>query len=388
MTTIATRQTITDAMLGQMRILVRQNQRVLVIERGQFAAILGPGEHRVSTAGGVARPEFELFDVTRPEATGPLITALLRERPDLAAEHLTVVRTSPDQIGVILRDDRIYGIQKPDAQSVVWTAAGPWRVALVDISKELAVAPDVMRRLERFGASDKVTRFLVEQDQVGLLFVDGAFQRQLGPGAHMFWSVGRQVRVRLVDTRRQSLDVTGQEILTKDRVSIRVNLAADYRVVDPVTAASAVKDFAEALHRSVQYALRTSLGAKTLDEILEHKVTVDSDAAAQVRAEMRVLGVEVGEIALKDVTLPGEMREILNTVVQAEKQAQANVIRRREETAATRSLLNTAKVMAENPIMLRLKELEALEAIAAKVDSLVVHNGPKGLMSDIAKLAE
>ena len=130
------------------------------------------------------------------------------------------------------------------------------------------------------------------------------------------------------------------------------------------------------------------LSSLTLDQILEKKVTVDEEAAAKVRADMAEIGVEVSDISLKDVILPGEMREILNQVVSAEKQAEANIIRRREETNATRSLLNTAKVMAENPVMLRLKELEALEAIAGKVERLTVHNGTGGLLNDLVKLRD
>ena len=82
------------------------------------------------------------------------------------------------------------------------------------------------------------------------------------------------------------------------------------------------------------------------------------------------------------------MRDILNKVVAAEKEAEANVIRRREETNATRSLLNTARVMAENPVMLRLKELEALSEIAGKVERLTIHNGTAGLMNDLVRLRD
>ncbi|MCH2163632.1 MAG: slipin family protein [Marinovum sp.] len=191
-----------------------------------------------------------------------------------------------------------------------------------------------------------------------------------------------------MDTRWQTHEVTGQELLTADRVTLRVNLAADYRVVDPLRAVREVKDFADALHLALQLAFRKALGALTLDALLADKVAVSDEAAAEVRREMAAIGLEVGAIALKDVILPGEMREILNRVVTAQKEAEANVIRRREETNATRSLLNTAKVMAENPVMLRLKELEALEAIAGKVERLTVHNGTEGLMTDLVKLRD
>jgi regulator of protease activity HflC (stomatin/prohibitin superfamily) len=176
--------------------------------------------------------------------------------------------------------------------------------------------------------------------------------------------------------------------LTADRVTIGVNLAADDRVTDPMVATRSVKDFAEALHLALQLAFREALGAKTLDALLADKVAVSDEAAGRVRAEMAEIGIEVGAIALKDVILPGEMRKILNRVVLAEKEAEANVIRRREETNATRSILNAAKVMAENPVMLRLKELEALETIAGKVDTPTVHNGTEGLMSDLVKLRD
>ena len=210
---------------------------------------------------------------------------------------------------------------------------------------------------------------------------------ELTPGVTGYWMVGQKVAVKIVDLTRQPLDVTGQELLTKDRVTLRINVAAEYRVVDPVKAVTEVKDFADALYRALQYAFRKTLGAMTLDQILEKQVTVDDKAATKVRSDMAGIGLEVTDITLKDVILPGEMREILNQVVSAQKAAEANVIKRREETNATRSLLNTAKVMADNPVMLRLKELEALESIAGKVDKLTVTNGTAGLMNDLVKLS-
>lgn len=94
----------------------------------------------------------------------------------------------------------------------------------------------------------------------------------------------------------------------------------------------------------------------------------------------------MGEIALKDIILPGDIREILNQVVTAEKQAQANLIRRREETAATRSLLNTARLMEDNPLLVRMKELETLERIADKVEKLTVVGGLDSLLEQTVTL--
>jgi hypothetical protein len=79
------------------------------------------------------------------------------------------------------------------------------------------------------------------------------------------------------------------------------------------------------------------------------------------------LGLEVLDLGLKDLVLPGEMKVLLNRVIEAQKEAEANVILRREETAATRSMAQTAKVLGENPLLVRLKELEAYKELAGKV---------------------
>ena len=101
---------------------------------------------------------------------------------------------------------------------------------------------------------------------------------------------------------------------------------------------------------------------------------------------MERYGVRVNAIALKDIILPGDIRDILNQVVTAEKQAQANLIRRRKEMAATRSLLNTARLIEENPLLVRLKELEALEKIADEVEKITVVGGLNTLLEHTVTL--
>ncbi len=372
-----------DWLLGRHRLTLTEKERALVLIKGQFHAILGAGEHVLPR-----KATWRVHDLSTPRFVSDYTAALIRTRPDLIEAHLTAVETGADEVKVVNRSGRAFELVTPDAWKVYWTDAGPWTVDTLSLSDTHEVDAGLAKRLMRSGLTRAMTSVEVLDGKVGILSVDGVVTKLLSPGTYWYWQLGDKHVVKLVDTRWQTHEVTGQELLTQDRVTLRVNLAADYRVVDPMLATRSVKDFTEALHLALQLAFRKALGAKSLDALLADKVAVSDEAAAKVRTEMAGIGVEVGEIALKDVILPGEMREILNRVVAAEKEAEANVIRRREETNATRSLLNTAKVMAENPVMLRLKELEALEAIAGKVDQLTVHNGTEGLMTDLVKLRD
>jgi regulator of protease activity HflC (stomatin/prohibitin superfamily) len=366
------------------QVTVPEGERALVHLNGKLDAILSPGRHRISTFGRDVKLESLAFS---QRVLAPAIAeTLAQSRPDLVAEHFVEVRAEAGEVAVIARDGQHYAIQKPATRLLYWKAAGPWTVEVIDTSTSLIVADKLAASILASGASPLVKRVTIEDGQVGLVTVDGAVLKSIGAGSHSFWTVGPVVNVKIVDTREHALDVAGQEILTRDKVSLRVNLVAKYRVADPLKAVSSVKDFSDALYRALQHAFRQSLSAKSLDDILSRKGEVDGEAAQTVRAEMAKIGLEVGDIAIKDVVLPGDMRDILNKVVTAEKEAEANIIRRREETNATRSLLNTARVMAENPVMLRLKELEALEKIADKVQNLTVHNGTKGLLEDLVSL--
>lgn len=375
-----------DAALGVKRVIVKENQRAIALYKGTFRGILTQGEHRLRAERG--RLEIEWHDLARPEFVSAYEKALFRAHPEAVAAHLTEVRAGTDEVVLVSRDKRLHAVLRPEERAVYWTDAGPWAVERIAVADDLSVDARVAKRLAPYQKLGAVTAVDVPEGHVGLLFADGAFVRGLEPGAHVFWTVVRKPHVKVVDLRRQALDVTGQEILTRDRVTLRVNLAAEFRVADAVKAVTTVKDFGEALYLALQLAFRKSLGAKSLDEILADKVTAEAEAVERVRTEMARIGLEVGDIAVKDVVLPGEMRDILNRVVAAEKEAEANVIRRREETNATRSLLNTARVMAENPVMLRLKELEALSEIAGKVERLTIHNGTAGLMNDLVKLRD
>jgi regulator of protease activity HflC (stomatin/prohibitin superfamily) len=230
------------------------------------------------------------------------------------------------------------------------------------------------------GRESGVTFAAIDEGKRGLPYLDGRLTRELEPGTYGFWNAVAMPRIDVLETRRQTVEVSGQEIPTQDKITVRVNISAVFEIADATAARAGLKDLNEYLHRVLQIAVRQSLGKRALEQVLAEKTDIDEAVSAEVRREMQGFGVRVSVIALKDVILPGDIREILNQVVTAEKQAQANLIRRREETATTRSLLSTAKLMEGNPLLLRLKELEALEKIAGKVEKITVVGGLNALL--------
>ncbi len=164
-----------------------------------------------------------------------------------------------------------------------------------------------------------------------------------------------------------------------------MNAVVTYRVADARTAVSTVDDVRQALYREAQLALRAVVGARELDTFLMEKDGVASELADMVRARAKTLGVELIAVGIRDIILPGEMKELMNKVTEARKAAEANLIFRREETAAMRSQVNTARLLTDNPTLMRLRELEILEKIAAS-SKLNIMLGEKGLTDRVVNL--
>ena len=142
------------------------------------------------------------------------------------------------------------------------------------------------------------------------------------------------------------------------------------------------------LYRELQLALRAVVSTQTLDELLVDKNLLNETIQTLVAEKAKEYGLELKTVGARDIILPGEMKAILAQVVEAQKQAEANLIRRREETQETRSLHNTAKVMEGNPVLLRLKELEVLEKITSHISTLNVYGGLDGVMNDLVRLTD
>jgi len=366
------------------RILVGDQERVLLIRKGRFVRILDPGEYWVWAPG----TSLETHSVGEVQFASPWADYLAKVQRAITGRYFTIVETSDSQVAVVYLDGKLALTVAPGKRMLFWR--GPMEVTaeVIDVKERPEVPQPLLQALVRLGSGVPVTYASVDEGHAGLLFIENRFVRSLAPGAYGFWNAAGSPRVEVIDVRLQTLEIPGQEILTKDKVSIRVNVWAEFQVMDAVRARQSVKDYARHLYRAVQRAVREALRLRTLEEILAEKTGIDQTVEAGVRRRMEDFGVRVGAIALKDIILPGVMSEILNQVVTAEKQAQAGLIRRREETAATRSIVNTAKRMEDSPLLVRLKELETLEKAAEKVEKIHVHGGFDTLLQRVVTLSD
>jgi regulator of protease activity HflC (stomatin/prohibitin superfamily) len=310
----------------------------------------------------------------RAEFPGERYAVLKAARPDLAAELFEAVETKADEVAIVSLDGRPTHLMAPWQTRVFWKVATRVEVERIDVATDPRVKPRYLAMIAR-ERNTLVVEHVVENHEAGLLMVEGRLVEKLAPGRHAFWTAGRKIEVKRLDLRPQAVEITAQEMLTKDRIALRVTLTAFRRVIDPERLVSAVPDVDVWLYRLVQFAIREAVAARTLDEVLSAKSALDAELRAFVRERVADTGIEVTELGVKDVILPGEIRELVNKVVEAERTAKANLIRRQEETAATRSLLNTAKLMEDNPLLLRLKELESIERLTEKVGRIDLHTG-------------
>ena len=225
----------------------------------------------------------------------------------------------------------------------------------------------------------------IPEGKVGVLFVNGEFSDILPAGKQVFWKDMAVIKIVLIEQREQVMDISGQELMTQDKVTLRMNGQLTYRIVDVRKSVETVENVEQALYREAQLVLRKEVGARTLESMLSEKEDLAQNAKANLVRVGKNFGVEMLGLGIRDLILPGDMKELMNKVIEAQKASEANVIKRREETAAMRSQMNTAKLIENNPTLMRLRELEVLETVA-KTSNLQVVLGEQGLTDRLTKL--
>jgi regulator of protease activity HflC (stomatin/prohibitin superfamily) len=375
------------ALSGIKRFHILEYEIGLLYVQNNFSRPLETGEYAFwSVDRDVSVRSFSRI-IPNPEL--PLEEILIEQHPDFVVTYCEIVQLQNQQVAIARYQGKVIVILPPTSRKLFWRGV---EVEVIDISSDAKLPTRLVAELvsglpEVLVLSRNYLHICeVPVQHIGLLYVNQEFIAQLPSGKHAWWLFGRSLRTEVFDLRYSTLEVSGQDILSKDKVPLRLNLTAGYRILDPLLAKNGLSDIPNYLYKELQFALRGAVGERTLDALLEDKGAIDTGIFEYIRQKTADYGIEIDSVGVKDIILPGEIKTILSKVVEAEKAAQANVIRRREETAATRSMLNTAKVMEDNPVALRLKELEVLERIAEKIEKIQVNGSLDSILTELIRI--
>ncbi len=361
-------------------IKVRENERGLLFRDHVFKGLLGVGRHVVFDP--LFRVRVDKASVRDGWLEHRELDVIVKS--GALGREARVLDLKDHERAIVSLDGRLDAVLGPGLYAL-WTVFREVKVEVLDARVVRFEHDKLPLILLARGAKERLEALVVEPGQVGVFQLEGQEAVVLAPGTHAYWKGMGRARLVAVDAREQVLDVAGQEIMTADKVTLRLNAVVNFKAHDPARAVSSVEDHRQALYREAQLALRAVVGARELDALLTAKDAVAAELLAILQARVLAFGLSVVSLGIRDVILPGEMKELLNKVTEAKKAAEANLITRREEVAAIRSQANTARLLGENPTLMRLRELEVLERVAAK-GTLNILVGEKGLTDRVTKL--
>ena len=346
------------------KVKINAYQVGLVFKNGAFQQMLKEGTYWFWKGESVM-----VYEMTKPFVATVDLNILLKDIE--LAEALHVVEVKDNEI-VLQYENGLLKQVLTAGRYTFWKGVIKYDFVNADISRI-----DINENISRATLQNKlvatyVRTYTVEHYEKAVLFIDGKYTQILPTGIYNWWKNNITIVVGKADSRMQQIEINGQEILTKDKAALRINGHAQYKVVDIEKALLQNKEYERQLYVAFQLALREYVGRLGFDELLEKKDTIVPFILEAVKNNADDLGVAVNGFGIRDIILPGDVKDIMNKVLVAEKNAQANSIMRREETASTRSLLNTAKLMEDNTMLWKLKEMEYVEKIADKISNISV----------------
>lgn len=362
------------------RMKIRSYEIGLYFRDGEFRRVLTGGRHWLF--GPTWKMRVEKVSQRDPWLSHEKLDVIVKS--GALAGLAEVVDLKDRQRALVWVDGRFSHVLPPGLYAY-WTGFKEVRVETVDARQVRLRHADLKAIVRSAYAAHVLDICTVERNHVGVYFQDGEYVETLPPGEYAFWKNVADSKLVEVDVREQALDVAGQEIMTADKVTLRMNALVTYRIVDARKAVMVSDGATQSLYREAQLALRAVVGTRELDAFLTDKDVVSGEFEDLVRRRAGELGLEIVSVGVRDVILPGDMKDLMNKVTEAKKAAEANLIARREETAAMRSQANTARLLADNPTLMRLRELEVLEKVATK-GNLNIVLGEKGLADRVVNL--
>ncbi|MCF8364963.1 MAG: slipin family protein [Bacteroidales bacterium] len=348
----------------------------LVFKNEEYQRVLQAGKYWIGFGENVLR-----YNLAERFETPIELKVLLKD--EILAGMLNVVDVKENQIAIHFKDGIFQGVLT-SGKYAYWKWVNDNTFDIFDLEGEVPEGK-IRKIINKPEIIKFVQTVVVETYQRGLMFEDGKFAGEVESGIYFYWKSLTPVLFYKIDTRQQVMEVSGQEILTKDKASLRVNLQALYKITDAQKAVIDNKDAEKQLYILIQLALREYIGKLNIDELLAEKEAISDKILGMVKGKLEPLGLKLFECGIRDIILPGEIRQILNQVLVAQKKAEANTITRREETASTRSMLNTAKLMEDNAMVWKIKEMEFVEKIADKISNISLL-GTSGVVEQLKEI--
>lgn len=241
----------------------------------------------------------------------------------------------------------------------------------------LLVALFIVIGLLRVAANAKLTD-IVNEGQRGVIYRSGKFEGIAKPGAH--WITFGRTLTR-VQINEQTMQIGGQEILTADRLPVRVSAQAIYKVIDPRLALEAsAGGYSQSCYLAIQLALRDVASELPLEDFIDQRTKLDPALTERAKGTFAAQGCELISLSLRDVVLPGDVKRLATEVARAKMEAAASLERARGEQATLRSLANAARVLKGNPELMNLRLLQAVAAAPGKTPPTIILGGGSGIV--------
>ncbi|MDQ2875828.1 MAG: SPFH domain-containing protein, partial [Actinomycetota bacterium] len=221
---------------------------------------------------------------------------------------------------------------------------------------------------------------IVNQYEKGLVFRFGkALPGTREPG--LTWINPFTSRLRKVNMQIVTAAVPGQEAITRDNVTLRVDAVVYYRVVDPLKAVINVQNYAYAVSQVAQTSLRSVIGQSDMDQLLSERDKINAHLKDVIDAPTeQPWGIRVERVEVKDISLPESMKRSMSRQAEAERERRARIISADGEYQASKKLAQAAAVMAADPAALQLRLLQTVVEVAAEKNSTLVMPVPVELL--------
>ena len=195
-------------------------------------------------------------------------------------------------------------------------------------------------------------------------------------------------RLRKVNMQIVTMPVPGQEGITRDNVTVRVDAVVYFRVVDAAAAVINVEDYRFAVSQMAQTSLRSIIGKSELDDLLSNREKLNEGLELMIDSPAVGWGVQIDRVEIKDVSLPDTMKRSMARQAEADRERRARIINADAELQASKKLAEAAQQMADTPSALQLRLLQTVMAVAAEKNSTLVLPIPVELLRFLEKGAQ